>query len=263
MNWRWQRDWKQVSLGYNVHRIWVEHENCITEDGKGKQTIVRTLNINSYYQQHVLHYYNRFARLYDLGEFMRRGARRKALELSGWQPGERVLDLCTGTGDLAITLASHGANVIGIDIARGMLKRASAKGRDMTTSWLEMDATELAFADYSFQISMLSLALHHMPIQTQLQVMRELRRVTSRCIVIIEPDIPVKPEWVPLWKFVASVIDESEHMNEWVYQDLAATCQTAGLNVESIHGTTFGLHRIVICNPGIEVPRMEMASLEI
>ena len=224
---------------------------------------MRTLNLNSYYQQHVLYHYNRFAHLYDLGEFIRRGTRRKALELSGWQPGERVLDLCTGTGDLAITLASHGANVIGIDIARGMLRRASTKSRNMTTSWLEMDATELAFADGSFEISMLSLALHHMPVQTQLQVLRELRRVTSRCVVIVEPDIPVKPEWVPLWIFVASVIDESEYMQEWVHQDFVTTCKTAGLNVESIHGTTFGLHRIVICNPGIEVSRIEMASVEI
>jgi len=238
-----------VSLGYRVNRIWVNHENCITTDGKGKQTIVRTLNINSYYQQHVLHHYNRFANLYDLGEFIRRGTRRKAMSLSGWQPGECVLDLCTGTGDMAITLASHGANVIGIDIARGMLRRASAKSKNVTTSWLEMDAAELAFADHSFQISMLSLALHHMPVQTQLQVLRELCRVTSRRIVIIEPDIPVKPEWIPLWTFVASVIDESEHMHEWVRQDFAATCQIAGLKVESIHGTTFGLHRIVICNP--------------
>lgn len=222
---------------------------------------MRTLNINSYYQQHVLHYYNRFAHLYDLGEFIRRGTRHKAMSLSGWQPGERVLDLCTGTGDLAITLASHGANVIGIDIARGMLRRASAKSKNMTTSWMEMDATELAFADNSFQISMLSLALHHMPLQTQLQVLRELRRVTSKCIVIIEPDIPVKPEWIPLWKFVASVIDESEHMHEWVYEDFGATCQTAGLKVESIHGTTLGLHRIVICNPRIEDSKIKEIPL--
>lgn|GEM_PF-1087498 len=224
---------------------------------------MRTLNINSYYQQHVLHYYNRFAHLYDLGEFIRRGTRRKAMLLSGWQPGEHILDLCTGTGDLAITFASHGANVTGIDIARGMLRRAAAKSKDMRTSWLEMDATELAFADHSFEISMLSLALHHMPVQAQLQVLREVRRVTSRSIVIIEPAIPVKPEWVPLWMFVASIIDESEHMHEWVRQDFAATCQAAGLNVESVHVTTFGLHRIVICSPGIEVPKMDMASVEI
>jgi ubiquinone/menaquinone biosynthesis C-methylase UbiE len=221
-----------------------------------------TLNINRYYQQHVLHYYNRFSHLYDLGEFIRRGTRHKAMLLSGWQPGENVLDLCTGTGDLAITLALQGASVIGIDIARGMLKRAYAKSKNLTAAWLQMDATGLAFADNSFQISMLSLALHHMPIQTQLQVLMELRRVTSRCIVIIEPDIPVKPQWIPIWKFVASVIDESEHMHEWVYQDFAATCRAAGLKVESIHSSTLGLHRIVICNPRIGDPKMETDSIE-
>ena len=176
---------------------------------------MRSLSLN-HYQQHVLHFYNRFAHLYDLGEFIRRGTRRKALELSGWQPGEKVLDLCTGTGDLAITFASQGADVFGIDIARGMLKRARVKSATTAparTSWFEMDATALAFADNAFEVSVLSLALHHMPVQVQLQVMRELRRVTSRRIVIIEPDVPVDQRWVPLWTFVASLIDESEHMH--------------------------------------------------
>jgi ubiquinone/menaquinone biosynthesis C-methylase UbiE len=210
---------------------------------------MHTLNANNKYRWHVLYHYNRFAHLYDLGEFIRRGTRDKAMLLSGWRPGERVLDLCTGTGTLARTFASQGANVIGIDIARGMLKRASAKATGMNTSWLEMDATRLAFVDNSFEISVLSLALHHMPVPVQLCVLEELRRVTSRCVVIIEPDIPVDPRWVPIWTFVASVIDESEYMHEWVRQDFISTCHTAGLNVKSVHVTTLGLHRIIICDP--------------
>lgn len=204
------------------------------------------------YQRHVLYHYNRFAHLYDINEWIRSSTRQKAVHLSGWKPGERVLDLCTGTGTLARVFAEQGAHVVGVDLARGMLKRASLKTKHMNTSWSEMDATQLAFPDRAFEVSVLSLALHHMPVAEQLCVLNELRRVTSRCVVIIEPDIPVKPRWIPLWVFVANVIDESEYMHEWVRQDFPATCHVAGLRVNAIHGSSFGLHRILLCDPAHE-----------
>jgi len=208
-----------------------------------------TLEIKRDYRWHILQHYNRHAYFYDMMEFIRRGTRRKALSLSGWRSGERILDLCTGTGEMALMFASQGAKVVGTDIARGMLRRAVNKSSGTTSAWVEMDATDLAIADRSFEISMISLALHHMPVSVQLGVLMELRRVTSRRIVIIEPDIPVDRRWSPLWSLVASVIDESEYMHEWVYQDFINTCRAAGLNVEAIHGTSFGLHRILLCDP--------------
>jgi ubiquinone/menaquinone biosynthesis C-methylase UbiE len=207
------------------------------------------LEVKRDYRWHILHHYNHHAYFYDIMEFIRRGTRRKAMILSGWRPGERILDLCTGTGEMALVFASQGAKVVGSDIARGMLKRAVTKSLGTASAWVEMDAVDLAFADRSFEISMISLALHHMPVQVQVRVLMELRRVTSRRIVIIEPDVPVDQRWSPLWSFVASIIDESEYMHEWVYQDFVNTCHMAGLNVESVHGTTFGLHRILLCGP--------------
>jgi ubiquinone/menaquinone biosynthesis C-methylase UbiE len=212
-----------------------------------------TLEVKRDYRWHILQHYNRHAYFYDMMEFIRRGTRRKVMSLSGWRNGERILDLCTGTGEMALVFASRGAKVVGTDIARGMLKRAVNKslGTASASAWVEMDATNLAIADRSFEISMISLALHHMPIPVQVRVLMELRRVTSRRIVIIEPDVPVDRRWSPIWSFVASIIDESEYMHEWVYQDFINTCHMAGLNVEAVHGTTFGLHRILLCDPQV------------
>lgn len=207
------------------------------------------LRADGAYRRYVLRYYNRFANLYDLGEFMRHRTRRKAVRLSGWQPGDRVLDLCTGTGGLALAFASHGAAVVGVDIARGMLKRASSKRHASAVKWLEMDATRLAFPDAAFDVSLLSLALHHMPEAEQVNVLSELRRVTRRRIVLIEPEVPVKPGWFRAWAFVASVIDESEYMHEWVRQDFIGTCRKAGLCVESVETSRFWIHRFILCNP--------------
>jgi len=210
---------------------------------------MQTIKVKNDYRWHVLHHYNRHAFSYDLMEFIRRGTRRKAVVLSGWRPGERVLDLCTGTGELALTFASQGAKVVGTDIARGMLKRAVTKSAGLRSNWVEMDANDLAFADNSFEVSVLSLALHHMPIATQLRVLEELRRVNTRRIILIEPHTPANPRWFALWSGVASLIDESEYMHEWVHQDFTNTCHTANLHVESVHVTSLGLHRIILCDP--------------
>jgi len=210
---------------------------------------MQTLEVNRDYRWHVRYHYNRYAYLYDVMEFLRRGTRRKAMNLSGWRPGEKVLDLCTGTGELALTFASQGARVVGADIARGMLKRAVTKNPDLRSAWVEMDATHLAFGEDTFEVSLLSLALHHMPVTIQLRVLHELRRVTRRRIIIIEPQTPANPRWFGLWAWVAAVIDESEYMHEWVRQDFTHTCHTADLNVDSVHVTSLGFHRIILCNP--------------
>src|SRR5512144_2597936 len=97
-------------------------------------------NVGGKFRRHVLYHYNRFASLYDLAQVIRHGTRYKAFALSEWEPGERVLDLCTGTGTLAFTFATRGAQVTGVDLARGMLKRASVKCAGTDTRWLEMDA---------------------------------------------------------------------------------------------------------------------------
>ena len=229
---------------------------------QGKTATVGSIKVNNDYRRHVLHHYNRHAYLYDVMEFMRRGTRRKAMILSGWRPGERVLDLCTGTGELALTFASEGAKVVGTDIARGMLKRAVNKSLGLKSAWVEMDATDLAFAENSFEISVLSLALHHMPISVQLHVLKELRRVTTRRIIIIEPHTPVNPRWSALWAGVASLIDESEYMYEWVYQDFTNTCHIANLKVESAHITSLGLHRIILCDPNTRSSDVEGTQSE-
>ena len=201
------------------------------------------------FRQHVLHHYNKYAAWYELGEFIRRGTRRKALELSGLQPGEKVLDLCTGTGELALKFVTAGAAVVGVDLARGALKIAQAKRAGSLSSWMEMEATRLGFAEKSFDISLLSLALHHMPESVQVHVLKEMCRVTRRRVVIVEPNVPVNPNWFQAYARVAAVIDESEYMNEWVEQDFLGTCTIAGLNVESMIDSTLGIHRIILCRP--------------
>jgi demethylmenaquinone methyltransferase / 2-methoxy-6-polyprenyl-1,4-benzoquinol methylase len=59
--------------------------------------------------------------------------RTRAVDLARVRPGSRVLDVATGTGDLAIELArrvSPGGEVVGSDFSEGMLARARVKGAE-------------------------------------------------------------------------------------------------------------------------------------
>src|SRR5690606_30140414 len=55
--------------------------------------------------------------------------RRKTVKALALRPGDRILDLATGTGDLAIALAKAepGATVVGVDPSRGMLAIGESK----------------------------------------------------------------------------------------------------------------------------------------
>ncbi len=201
------------------------------------------------YRRHILYFYNRFAKYYDLGEPVRRGTRHKAVALSGWQPGDRVLDVCTGTGELALAFARRGAQVVGVDIATRALECAAAKAVDPQPTWLEMDATKLHFEDGAFDISTIGFALHHMLEPTQRRVLAEMVRVTRRKVVIVEPHTPANPRLQPIWATVHSWFDESEYHQEWARQDFAGTCRAVGLEVDKVQLATFGIHRVTLCTP--------------
>src|SRR5439155_2798370 len=62
--------------------------------------------------------------------------------------GDRVLDACCGTGDLAVASVRAGGRVTGLDFSRRMLERARRKSA--AVEWVEGDLLALPFADESF-----------------------------------------------------------------------------------------------------------------
>jgi len=71
------------------------------------------------------------------------------------QPGARVLDLCSGTGDMAFRLRRQGtgARIMGADFSHAMLVLASKKTSPLRpVEWIEADALELPFPDRSFDL---------------------------------------------------------------------------------------------------------------
>lgn len=108
--------------------------------------------------------FDRIAGVYDvLNSVMSAGLhhrwRSRAVDLARVGPGSRVLDVATGTGDLALELARRvapGGEVVGSDFSEGMLARARAKagvGDGSTQAPIRFewgDALELPYESDSF-----------------------------------------------------------------------------------------------------------------
>jgi demethylmenaquinone methyltransferase/2-methoxy-6-polyprenyl-1,4-benzoquinol methylase len=100
--------------------------------------------------------FDRIAGLYDLmNTVMTAGMhhrwRSRAVELAAVGPGSRVLDVATGTGDLAAALVqtvTPGGTVVGCDFSEQMLVRARAKVPEATFDLA--DALELPYAEDEF-----------------------------------------------------------------------------------------------------------------
>ena len=92
-----------------------------------------------------------------------------AVDWSGAQPGMTVLDVCCGSGDLALLLArrvgKHG-QVTGADFAVEQLaiaaQRSAAKGYSQRTNWVEADALALPFDDSQYDAITMGYGLRNL-----------------------------------------------------------------------------------------------------
>jgi demethylmenaquinone methyltransferase / 2-methoxy-6-polyprenyl-1,4-benzoquinol methylase len=92
------------------------------------------------------------------------------------RPGDAVLDVCCGSGDLALAAARVGGLVTGVDFSRRMLARARRK--EPAVEWLEGDALALPFADDAFDAVTIGFGLRNLA--DPAHGLAEMRRVLRR-----------------------------------------------------------------------------------
>lgn len=115
------------------------------------------------------------------------------------QPGDRVLDACCGTGDLALAAEREGAIVTGLDFSTEMLVRARRKSE--TVTWVRGDLLALPFEDASFDAATVGFGVRNVAdLEAGLRELRRVLRPGGRLAIleITQPRGPLKP-FFRLW----------------------------------------------------------------
>lgn len=187
----------------------------------------------------------------------------RALRLTG---REDVLDLCTGTADLAIAAATaargHAARVVGVDFAAAMLelglKKTRARGLDRRVPLVRGDATAVPLSDSSVDAAAIAFGIRNVerPERACAELVRVLR--PGGRLAILEFGVPRMPglRQLYLWYFrrllpaIGGLI--SRHNDAYSYlpesvgafpepEEFSALLRRAGFTAISARALTFGI----------------------
>lgn len=123
--------------------------------------------------------------------------RNKVVKMVGATKPQNILDVATGTGDLAINLAKTGAkNITGLDISAGMLavgkKKIAAENLSQTIKMVQADSENLPFNDNHFDAITVAFGIRNF--ETLEKGLAEILRVLKPggIFVILETSVPTK-----------------------------------------------------------------------
>ncbi|MEI3604730.1 demethylmenaquinone methyltransferase [Pseudogracilibacillus sp. SE30717A] len=163
-------------------------------------------------EEKVHHVFEKISQNYDsmnsIISFNRHVAwRRDVMNRMNVAKGSKILDVCTGTGDWAISLTKavgEEGEVFGLDFSNNMLKVAHEKKEALQIPHLEFiqgNAMELPFDDETFDYVTIGFGLRNVPDYET--VLNEMYRVTKKGgkVVCLETSQPTMPGFRQLYFF--------------------------------------------------------------
>ena len=113
---------------------------------------------------------------------------------SGMKAGDRVLDVCCGTGDQAIHYAQRSITATGVDLSPNMIRLAERRKRKLglgNVSFQIADALHLPFRDSFFDCASICLGLHEKKRIARNIIISEMKRVVKKGGTLIFTDFQV------------------------------------------------------------------------
>lgn len=173
------------------------------------------------------------------------------------KPNQKVIDIACGTGAQLFEIATKAKKVCGVDISESMIKFAqnSAKKKGISNAgFMISDATHLAqFEVNSFDVAILSLALHQFSPNLHSPILNEMKRV-AKIIILLDYTVPLPKNYVGIGSRVAEFLAGREHHRNFKkYYQLGGLNEILPANNLSIKKSRFmagGAFQFVVC--GVE-----------
>lgn len=188
--------------------------------------------------------------------------RRKTIRLVGQEPVDRLLDVATGTADLAIMGARAAKRVTGADISAGMLEQGRTKvakaGLDARIDLVQAEAAELPFAPGTFDAITVAFGVRNFEdLQRGIDGMARVLRPGGR-LFVLEFSRPQRTPFKQVFRFyfhrvmplIGRLVSKDDAAYTYLPQSVDAFPQgeafahylrQAGLRVEAMHPLTFGV----------------------
>ena len=168
-----------------------------------------SLDKNSYkwfYDNIQSHYYDLAMKWCFLPFGGERKCRQELIEPISFEPTDKILDMCCGTGGATFAIAQKAgseAEIIGIDLSRAQIKIAknwvnkfiTRENRFKNIKFIEGDVTQTSFKDECFNKVFITHALHEMQRKERLDTLREAKRILKENgkAIVLEVDNPKNP----------------------------------------------------------------------
>lgn len=146
--------------------------------------------------------YDRCNHLFSMG--IDRGWRREVIKTLNPQVHQRLLDVCTGTGDLVLAFCKHSPakDVTGLDISEAMIAHAQEKHirldskswmRGKQVYWLRADAQETGLPSGSYDYITCAFGIRNIP--DRIAALKEMHRLLkpNGKLCILEFSLPANP----------------------------------------------------------------------
>lgn len=148
---------------------------------------------------------------------------RRFIEFADLKPADTVLDLGTGTGMVACSVAPKVKKVIGIDRSEHMLKEAKKQSPHL--SFIRCDARKLPFTDKSFDKVLARMVFHHITQDLEHAVSECFRVLKQGGALVVSEGVPpcpeVKPEYMQIFQL-------KENRLTFLPEDLVLLLEQAG-----------------------------------
>jgi ubiquinone/menaquinone biosynthesis C-methylase UbiE len=237
-----------------------------SEDDKGvgdaRQESRQGLRIPQYYRNSYQRLYAWFSRFYDLfvrtafffvngGPGGERRWRTHVIDLLDPNPGDKIADLCSGTGTLTIMIGERmqdSGEVIGIEISPDQMKTAAKKPRPGIVTFIRGDASRTGYPDGYFDGAAISGALHELPGPVRSGVLSEAFRIIRPLgrLVVTDHNRP-RAEWkARLMDFLERFNPEHHTYRELLASGLEHEILQAGFRVIKTEVMAWDLCRTVV-----------------